>query len=199
MSANERVDVVPTDEQQVAPRAQRADARRNLDALLVAARDVFGESGIDAPVRDIATRAGVGVGTVYRHFPQRSDLIVAVFRHEVDTCVDEAPVLAAQFAPEEAMRRWIHRFTRFVAAKHGLSPALHSGDPAMSSLRDYFDIRFRPVMSDLLDRAAAAGAIRSGMDAGELLSAVSVLCDTRYGDAAALRMIDLLLDGLRLP
>jgi AcrR family transcriptional regulator len=179
-------------------RPQRADARRNLEALLVAARDVFSESGVDAPIREIAGRAGVGVGTVYRHFPQRSDLIVAVFHHEVDTCAAEAPALVAEYEPEEALRRWVHRFTRFVAAKHGLSPALHSGDPAMTALRDYFDTRFRPVMTDLLDRATASGAVRPGIDAGELLSAVSVLCDARTGDGAALRMIDLLLDGLRV-
>jgi AcrR family transcriptional regulator len=180
-------------------RTQRADARRNLDALLVAARDVFAASGVDAPVREIAARAGVGVGTVYRHFPQRSDLIIAVFRREVDAAAGDAPAIAAANPPVEALTRWIHRFTGFVAAKHGLAPALHSGDAAYLPLRDYFDAVFRPIAADLLARAAAKGEVRGDVDAGELLSAVSVLCDTRYGHDAALRMVDLLLAGLRTP
>jgi AcrR family transcriptional regulator len=81
----------------------RADAQRNTDALLEAALAVFATSGVDAPVREIAVKAGVGVGTVYRHFPQRSDLIVAVFRHQVDGCADAAAVLAAEHAPGEAL------------------------------------------------------------------------------------------------
>src|SRR5579871_6950835 len=80
----------------------RADARRNVDALLRAAMSVFSQSGVDAPIRAIAERAGVGVGTVYRHFPQRSDLIAAVFRNEVDACADAAPALAASHGPDEA-------------------------------------------------------------------------------------------------
>src|SRR5579871_4585158 len=88
----------------------RADARRNLDALLRAAMAVFATSGVDAPVREIAEKAGVGVGTVYRHFPQRSDLIVAVFRHQVDACADAAPVLAAEHEPGEALARWMQRY-----------------------------------------------------------------------------------------
>jgi AcrR family transcriptional regulator len=180
-------------------RPQRADARRNLDALLTAARDVFGESGVDAPVRGIAARAGVGVGTVYRHFPQRSDLIVAVFRREVDACAAEAPRLAAEYGAEEALIRWIHRFTGFVAAKQGLSPALHSGDPIYLPLRDYFEDRFAPVLSELLSRAAEEGSIRADVAPVELLNAVSRLCDSPAADSAAsMRMVDLLLDGLRV-
>ena len=180
-------------------RAQRSDARRNLDALLVAARDVFGESGVDAPVREIASRAGVGVGTVYRHFPQRSDLIVAVFRREVDACVAEAAGFAAELPPTEALVAWIHRFTGFVAAKQGLAPALHSGDPAYLPLRDYFEAQFVPVLGGLLERAAETGAVRRDVAPAELLGAVSRLCDSPRTDApSSLRMVDLLLDGLRL-
>ncbi len=85
-------------------RPVRTDVRRNTDALLEAALAVFAASGVDAPVREIAEKAGVGVGTVYRHFPQRSDLIVAVFRRQVDACADAAPVLAAKHKPGEALR-----------------------------------------------------------------------------------------------
>src|SRR3984957_8867121 len=91
-------------------RLVRADARRNTDALLEAALAVFAASGVDAPVREIAVRAGVGVGTLYRHFPDRSDFIAAVFRREIDACADAAPLLAAEHEPGEALARWIQRY-----------------------------------------------------------------------------------------
>ena len=138
-------------------RPLRADAQRNTDALLEAALAVFAVSGVDAPVREIAEKAGVGIGTVYRHFPQRSDLIVAVFRHQVDACADAAPVLAAKHGPGEALARWMQRYADFIAAKRGLAAALHSGDPAFNSLPAYFDQRLRPALQTLLD-AAAVGA-----------------------------------------
>ena len=108
----------------------RVDVQRNLDALLQAAKAVFATSGVDAPVREIAEKAGVGVGTVYRHFPQRADLIAAVFRREMDACADAAPMLAAEHAPFEALARWMQRFAAFVGSKRGLAKVLHSGDPA---------------------------------------------------------------------
>ena len=108
----------------------RADVRRNSEALLEAALAVFAISGVDAPVREIAAQAGVGVGTLYRHFPQRSDLIVAVFQHQVDACADAAPTLAAAHQPGEALTLWLQRFADFIATKRGLAAALHSGDPA---------------------------------------------------------------------
>ena len=91
-------------------RRVRADAQRNLDTLLQAAKAVFATSGVDAPVREIAEKAGVGIGTVYRHFPQRADLIAAVFRREIDACADAAPILAAEYAPFEALARWMQRY-----------------------------------------------------------------------------------------
>ena len=124
----------------------RADAQRNIDALLQAAKTVFATSGVDAPVREIAEQAGVGVGTVYRHFPQRADLIAAVFRREIDACADAAPVLAAEYAPGEALARWMQRYAAFVATKRGLATALHSGDPAFDALPAYFEQRLRPAL-----------------------------------------------------
>src|SRR6202041_3263168 len=157
-------------------RSVRADAQRNMDALLEAALAVFTTSGVDAPVRDIAEKAGVGVGTVYRHFPQRSDLIAAVFRREIDACADAAPVLAGKHAPFEALARWMQRYTAFVAAKRGLAKALHSGDPAFDNLPGYFDQRLRPAFRSLLEDAAAAGEVRADIDADDLLGAVASLC-----------------------
>jgi AcrR family transcriptional regulator len=183
-----------------AERRVRADAQRNLQTLLKTAMAVFAASGVDAPVREIAEKAGVGVGTVYRHFPTRADLIVAVFRREVDACADAAPVLAAERAPEEALRRWIERFVDFLRAKRGLAAALHSGDPAYDVLPAYFEKRLVPALQGLLQPAASAGAIRAGVEARDLLWAIASLStSTRdHNDPAlARRMIGVMLDGLR--
>src|SRR5947209_2891668 len=112
------------------PRRLRADARRNLDGLLEAAKTVFATSGVDAPAKEIADLAGVGVGTLYRHFPQRSDLVRAVLEHEIDACAAAAETLAATNEPGEALTKWLHRYTGFLATKRGFAAALHSGDPA---------------------------------------------------------------------
>ncbi|GAB6903208.1 TetR/AcrR family transcriptional regulator [Kineosporia succinea] len=178
-------------------RPVRADARRNVDQLLDAAAAVFAESGVDAPVREIAARAGVGVGTLYRHFPQRSDLIVAVFKSEVDACAQLAPELAGEHEALEALIRWLMRFTSFITTKQGLAGALHSGDPAYEQLPGYFESRFTPVLRGLLDDAEAAGEVRAGdVEPVDLLRAVANL--SLPGDEAhTLRMVRLLVDGLR--
>jgi AcrR family transcriptional regulator len=180
-------------------RRMRADAQRNIDAVREAAKAVFAQAGVDAPVREIAARAGVGVGTIYRHFPQRSDLVVAVFQHEVDACADAASALAAEQEPGEALASWLRRFTRFVATKRGLAAALHSGDPAFDALPGYFDQRLRPALASLLKSAAAAGAARADVDPNDLLRAVANLGQSADGDgsAHAERMVGLLIDGLR--
>jgi AcrR family transcriptional regulator len=175
----------------------RADARRNTDALLAAAAEVFATSGVDAPVRQITAKAGVGAGTLYRHFPQRSDLIAAVFRHEVDACADAAPALAARYEPVEALSRWLQRFAGFVGTKRGLSAALHSGDSAYESLPAYFDQRFLPVLGELLETAAKAGEVRSDVDPYDLLRATANLTLPGDDDGHARRMVALLVDGLR--
>jgi AcrR family transcriptional regulator len=177
----------------------RADARRNVDALLQAALEVFEESGVDAPVRDIAEKAGVGVGTLYRHFPKRADLIAAVFRHEIETCADAATRLAARHEPVEALTRWMQRYAAFLATKCRLAPALHSGDPAYESLRDHFRQRLKPALRTLVESAAAAGEIRTDVDADDLLAAIGSLCMSANEDRSGhpRRMIALLADGLR--
>ncbi|HLH58887.1 MAG TPA: helix-turn-helix domain-containing protein [Streptosporangiaceae bacterium] len=182
-----------------APRRLRADAQRNIDSLLEAAKAVFAASGVDAPAKEIADLAGVGVGTLYRHFPQRSDLVKAVFRREVDACADAAPALAAAYEPGEALTRWLRRYTEFLTAKRGLVPALHSGDPAFAALPDYFMQRFGPALGSLLEASAAAGVIRADADAKELLYAVADLClpVADLGTGHSQRMVALLIDGLR--
>ena len=180
-------------------RRLRADAQRNIDTLLQTAMAVFATSGVDAPVREIAEKAGVGVGTIYRHFPQRSDLIAAVFRREIDACADAAPTLAAKHEPGEALARWIQRYVDFIAAKRGLAKALHSGDPAFDSLPAYFKQRLEPALQVLLKSAASAGQVRSDVAAEELLGAIASLCMHAFtqGPKHARRMVSLLVDGLR--
>ena len=182
-----------------APR-KRADARRNEAALLDAAAAAFVESGVNVPVRDIAARAGVGVGTIYRHFPTRADLIVAVYRHQVEACAEAGPVLLAQCgSPDRALARWIGMFVDFLVTKHGLAEALRSDAAAFQTLHAYFIDRLVPVCGQLLEAAAAAGEIRPGMDAYELLRGVGSLCagtasDPRYNPR---HLVELLIAGLR--
>jgi AcrR family transcriptional regulator len=182
-----------------ADRPVRADAQRNIDNLLSAAMVVFATSGVDAPVREIAEKAGVGIGTLYRHFPQRADLIAAVFRREIDACADAAPALAAEHRPFEALSKWLQRYAAFVAAKRGLANALHSGDPAFDALPAYFDQRLRPALRTLLKSAVAAGEVRADIDADDILGAVASLCmsASNAGPERARRMVALLADGLR--
>ena len=139
-----------------APR-KRADARRNEKALLDAAAAAFVASGVDVPVRDIAARADVGVGTIYRHFPRRADLIVAVYRHQVEACVQAGPALLANSStPHAALAQWINLFVDFLVTKHGLAEALQSDDAAFETLHAYFLDRLVPVCAQLLDAAATA-------------------------------------------
>ncbi|MEU7587248.1 TetR/AcrR family transcriptional regulator [Micromonospora sp. NPDC049230] len=185
---------------QPAPR-KRADARRNERALLDAATAAFVTSGVDVPVRDIAVRAGVGVGTIYRHFPSRADLIVAVYRHQIEACADAGPALLADSdTPHAALARWIDLFVDFLVTKHGLAAALQSDDAAFQTLHAYFLDRLVPVCDQLLDAAVAAGEIRPDMAAYGLLRGVGNLCigagnDPRYD---ARRLVDLLVAGLRV-
>jgi len=182
-----------------APRALRADAQRNIDSLLEAAKAVFATAGVDAPAKEIADLAGVGVGTLYRHFPQRSDLITAVFQRAVDACADAGPALAAANEPGVALEKWLRRYTEFVATKRGLAAALHSGDPAFDALPGYFMQRLAPALASLLEAAIASGEIRAAISARDLLHAVASLCMpvADEGPAYSQRMVALLIDGLR--
>ena len=182
-----------------APRRLRADAQRNIGSLLAAAKAVFGTAGVDAPAKEIADLAGVGVGTLYRHFPQRSDLVKAVLQREIDACADAAPVLAAAHEPGAALANWLHRYTEFLATKRGLATALHSGDPAFDALPGYFFQRLEPALGSLLDAAASTGEIRADISARDLLRAVALLCTpvSDEGIAYSQRMVTLLIDGLR--
>ncbi|MGW0825019.1 TetR/AcrR family transcriptional regulator [Streptomyces sp. NPDC002845] len=182
--------------------SKRKDARRNKETLLDAAAAVFVTSGVEAPVRDIAAKAGVGMGTIYRHFPTRADLIIAVYRHQVDACAEAGPaLLATSETPHAALGQWINLFADFLVTKHGLAAVLQSDNAGFETLHAYFLDRLVPVCAQLLDAAAVAGEIRSDIDAYELMRGVGNLCigaesDPRYD---ARRLIELLVAGLRRP
>lgn len=180
-------------------RRKRADARRNAQTLLDAAAVVFVRAGVDAPVRDIAAEAGVGMGTIYRHFPTRSDLVVAVFRHQLDAlAAAETIAPAADETPYAALRSWVARFADFLITKHGLAEALQSDQAGFESLHAEFVERLLPVLDQLLKASAAAGHTRDDIRPLDLMLGIGNLCigvETNP-DYNARRMIDLLLAGL---
>ena len=183
----------------VTPR-KRADARRNEATLLDAAAAAFIDAGVDVPVREIATRAGVGVGTIYRHFPTRADLIVAVYRHQVDACADAGPALLADgISPHAALVRWIDMFVDFLVTKHGLAGAMQSDEAGFQALHASFVDRLVPVCAELLAAATAAGEITGDTDALTLMRGVGNLCIGADSDPSydARRMVALVLKGLR--
>ncbi|MDQ2784278.1 MAG: TetR/AcrR family transcriptional regulator [Chloroflexota bacterium] len=189
------------DAERTAPR-KRADARRNEKTLLEAAAAVFVTSGVEAPVRDIAAKAGVGMGTMYRHFPTRADLIIAVYRHQVEACAEAGPaLLASSRSPRAALGQWINLFVDFLVTKHGLAAVLQPDNASFDTLHAYFLDRLVPVCTQLLEAATAAGEIRSDIDALELMRGIGNLCVGADNDPCydARRMVALLIAGLRQP
>ncbi|MFF3710642.1 TetR/AcrR family transcriptional regulator [Streptomyces phaeochromogenes] len=185
-----------------AAQSKRKDARRNKETLLDAAAAVFVTSGVEAPVRDIAAKAGVGLGTIYRHFPTRSDLVIAVYRHQVDACAEAGPaLLQSSPTPHAALAQWIDLFVDFLVTKHGLAAALQTDNAGFETLHAYFLDRLLPVCTQLLDAAAASGEIRSDLTAYQLMRGVGNLCIGADGDSRydARRLVELLVAGLRQP
>ena len=199
MSASSQPPEAPSPEAPV--RSKRADAVRNRDTLLAAAAAVFVASGIDAPIREIAARAGVGIGTIYRHFPTRADLVVAVYRHQVEACAEAGPTLLAEAdSPLVALRQWVDLFVDFLVTKHGLAHALQSGDAGFEGLHAYFLDRLVPVCAELLAAAVDAGEIGPGTEAYELMHGIGNLCAGRNDDPGydPRRLVTLLIRGLEL-
>ncbi|WP_406011129.1 TetR/AcrR family transcriptional regulator [Streptomyces sp. NBC_00637] len=183
-------------------RGKRADAQRNRETVLAAAAEAFVASGVDAPIRQIAARAGVGMATIYRHFPTRADLVTAVYRHQIEACAEAGPhLLASADSPLDALRQWIDLFVDFLVTKHGLADALQSDDDRFAALHAYFLDRLLPVCARLLDAAVDNGDIRPGTQPYELMRGIGNLCighdnDPRYDPR---RLIALLLQGLQRP
>ncbi|MCV7179783.1 TetR/AcrR family transcriptional regulator [Mycolicibacterium sphagni] len=179
---------------------KRSDARRNEANLLSAAAASFVDAGVDVPVRDIAARAGVGVGTIYRHFPTRADLLVAVYRHQVEACAEAGPTLLDQkTSPLAALADWIDLFIDFLVTKHGLAGAMQSDAAAFGTLHAYFLDRLVPVCAQLLGAAASAGEIVPDVDAYGFMRAIGNLCIGAESDPNydARRMVGLMMAGLR--
>ncbi len=181
---------------------KRADARRNQQNLLDAAATVFARSGVDAPDREIATAAGVGMGTIYRHFPTRAELIIAVYRHQVDACAAAGPaLLAAHPSPYAALVAWIDQFVDFLVTKHGLAAALQGDRARFDALHQYFLERLLPVFTEILDTAVRANEVHADVNPYGLLRGVGNLCAGADGDPRyeTQRLVRLLVSGLARP
>jgi AcrR family transcriptional regulator len=180
-------------------RRPRADAVRNHERVLEAAKAVFSAGGPDASLEAVARHAGVGIGTLYRHFPTREALFEAVYRREVEQLADLAEQLRDEVAPCEALRRWLRSNVAFVATKKGMSAALAVAANSSSELTAYSVDRLTKAVGALLDRAAAAGELRADITPDDLLRAFVGMCylnDQPGWQASVLRMVDVFVDGL---
>lgn len=181
-------------------RPLRADARRNRDAVLAAAAEAFAAAGVQAPLEDIARAAGVGVGTLYRHFPTREALVFGVYSREVEQLAASAAVLAADREPAEALREWMRRFVRYAATKRGLVGMLHTMVQDDTELFDRAKEQIAAAAGMLLRAAVDAGQIRADVSAEDLTRSMSGICMVggRAGEPdCAGRLIDIVYDGLR--
>jgi AcrR family transcriptional regulator len=180
-------------------RKPRADALRNRDRLLDAARTVFSAGGPEASLESVARTAGVGIGTLYRHFPTREALFEAVYRHEVQQLADLAERLKKEARPTEALRQWLRSIVKFVATKKGMSTALALAIAKDSDLVSYSSDRLTRAIGLLLEQAIVAGEIRSDVRPEDLLRAIVGMCythDQPGWQKNVLRLVDIFVDGL---
>lgn len=183
-------------------RKPRADAVRNRERVLQAAKVVFSEGGPEASLEAVARAAGVGIGTLYRHFPTREALFEAVYRREVQHLADLAEHLKQEEPPIDALRQWMRSNVKFVATKKGMSAALALAAYKNSELFSYSFDRLTRAVGGLLDRAVAAREIRDDISPEDLLRAIVGMCymyDQPGWQASVLRLIDVFVDGLRNP
>jgi AcrR family transcriptional regulator len=181
-------------------RKPRADALRNHDLLLEAAKASFAGSGAEVSLDEIAQRAGVGIGTLYRHFPTRDAIVEAVYRREVEQLADAANRLAATLPPGEALHAWMRLFVDYIATKKVIAPALKAMVGGASELYASSGARINGAMARMVERARSAGEIRADSDPGDLLRALAGFTHFNTGadwEASARRLIDILMDGLR--
>jgi AcrR family transcriptional regulator len=184
----------------VPARAKRADARRNHDLLVATAAELFDERGIEAPLEEIARRAHVGIGTLYRHFATRDAVIEAVYRLEVEMLCSGVDDLLTEFDADTALANWMRSFAVYVARKRGMAMALKSVLGADSELFAESHQRITRAIETLVNAAVAAGAIRSDVEPGDLLRAMGGICmatDSPGWTDRTGRLVDLLMDGLR--
>ena len=181
-------------------RAPRADARRNRELLLVAAKQAFADVGPDVGLDEIARRAGVGIGTLYRHFPNRDAIVEAVYRREVQQLADAAARLVGSLPPGAALHQWMLLFVDYIATKKVIASALGAIAGGASELYASSWVRIKDAMALLVARAAASGEIRNDTDPDDLQRALVGFAYGNAGpgwEASARRLIDILMDGLR--
>jgi AcrR family transcriptional regulator len=181
-------------------RKPRADARRNRIRLLETAKAAFAEKGPGASLDEIARTAGVGAGTLYRHFPTRDALIEAVYRNESEQLVAAASRLAGTHSPTGALREWLLLFVDYMATKHGMHEALNSIVGGTSELYSASTERMKRAIAELIDRAVASGDIRLDLDPLDLLRALAGVANMSAGSdgkQAAKRMVDILIAGMQ--
>jgi AcrR family transcriptional regulator len=182
-------------------RKPRADALRNRERVLEAAKTVFSAGGPDASLEAVAREAGVGIGTLYRHFPTREALYEAVYRREVEQLSELAEELKGEAAPVEALRRWLRSNVEFVATKKGMATALALAAGPPSELTAFSFERLTKAIGMLLERAVAAGEARADITPEDLLRTMVGMCmlhDQPGWQASVVRMLDVLVDGLRV-
>src|SRR5712671_7034679 len=189
-----------TDQPVLEKRKPRADAIRNRERVLEAAKAVFSQGGPEASLEAVARRAGVGIGTLYRHFPTREALYEAVYRREVEQLVELAKHLETKVAPVEALRHWLRAGVEFMATKKGMAAALAMAAHGSPELMAYSLDQLTWAVGQLLQRAAAAGEVRADIDPEDLLRALVGVCYAHDGTARqtkVLRLVDVFIDGLR--
>jgi AcrR family transcriptional regulator len=185
---------------QARTRPLRADAQRNYDKLLSAATAAFAEEGEDVALESIAARAGVGVGTLYRHFPSREVLVAAAYRNEVDALCAAAADLAGSLPADQALRAWGERFADYIATKRAMGDALRQAAGSDSPLFAETRARILAALRLLLEAGAASGTLRADVDPTDVMRVISgiwYLPDGPEWRADVLRMLDLVIDGLR--
>jgi AcrR family transcriptional regulator len=182
-------------------RKPRADALRNRERVLEAAKAVFSAGGPDASLEAVAKTAGVGIGTLYRHFPTREALFEAVYRREVQQLADLAQQLKDETDPVAALRHWMRCNVEFVATKKGMSAALALAAYKNPELMSFSYDQLKTSVGELLDRAVAAGEIRADISPEDLIRALVGMCymhDQPGWQASVLRLVDVFVDGLRI-
>lgn len=183
-------------------RKPRTDAVRNRERVLNAAKAVFSRGGPEASLEAVARRAGVGIGTLYRHFPTREALFEAIYRREVDQLVALARQLETQTPPVEALRRWMQAGVEFMATKKGMAAALALAANSSSDLTAYSLDQLTMALRELLQRAVAAGELCADVDPEDLLRALVGMCyvQDRPGWQAKVRhLVDIFIEGLSRP
>ncbi len=181
-------------------RKPRADVARNRQLLVDAAKAAFAKVGIDVSLEEIARRAGVGIGTLYRHFPSREAVVEAVYRREVEQLAEAVPQLLESLSPGKALHKWMHLFIDYIATKRLIAPSLGPATGRSSALYATSAELITDAISTLIKRATASGEIRANVDPADLLRAmigVSYQNPDAGWEASARRIIDLLMDGLR--